>query len=284
MEWRIVKRMFTATVPLLLSLFLTACGYSAEERRAMEQYEEQGKINALQYIREKYGFEADVVDVTCEKGGGSAMDFTPPPTGDVLVTLEKDGKTFSVFIAGNVLTSEGMDNYQLKEIQSALQEKLEQVAELDVETLFLCYGYYGVKPSDTKKNGIIPGYYDGGNLAEVMAEQSAAAVVSTISQNQKVTEFEQQAVIEQTGIDVFLFADYDSKRHYDTIEQPYYNIAGYPIENGIEDNMLYLNGYHLLFGAKDENVNCEKQESEGMLVITAMSGETVSLTPADIHR
>lgn len=275
-----MKRFMMAVTLCLASFVLTACGYSAEERQEMAQYEKQGKTNALNYVKEKYGFEADVAEVSCEKAGrGGTIDFSPPPTGDVFVTMEWEEKNFSVYIPGDAATSEGVDNYQYEAILSALEQELQEITNLPAEALFMCYGRFDTM-SDAEKNGLIPGYFDGQNLAEVLQDQYPTAAVSYI--NQDVSGIDMAAVEERTGIRSILFVDYDSPEHYRAIEKPYYNIAGSPIESGIDEHMLYMNGYRLVDYSEDVYVDCTKKESCGVLMITELAEEQVTLTKTTI--
>ena len=117
---------------------------------------------------------------------------------------------------------------------------------------------------------------DGDNLAEILDGQSPAVVVSYI--NQDVTGIDMEAVAEQTGIEDYLFVDYDSKVHYDTIESPYYNIAGSPIDFGIDNNLLYVNGYRIVDSAEDVYISCDKTVIDDIVLITEHADEYVSIT------
>ncbi|MBQ7774877.1 MAG: hypothetical protein IJ379_03060, partial [Lachnospiraceae bacterium] len=218
-------------VILLLSISLTGCGYTKEELQEMKEHEKQGETNALNYIKEKYGFDAAVTEVRCEKVASGFLDFAPASTGYVFVTMEYDEKTFLVSISGEQETTEGLDNYQFEEIKAALTQKLYDITNLPIEELYISYGKY-----QTMKNnmhGMINTYFDGNNLAEIMVDESRAVAVSYI--NQDVSTIDMDKVAEETGIEYYLFVDYDSKEHYETIKQPYYNIAGSPIDSDIDD-------------------------------------------------
>ena len=67
--------MLATMLPVFL---LAACGYTDEEKQQMAQYEAQGKTNAINYIQDKYGIEATVLEVVCEKlDSGPIPDFSP---------------------------------------------------------------------------------------------------------------------------------------------------------------------------------------------------------------
>ena len=259
----------------LITVSLCGCGYTDEEKQTMAEYEKQGEINAVNYIKEKYGFESTVVDVTCKKYSGG-MDFSPSPTGNVYVTFEQEDKSFLVEIPGDEVTSIGFDNYQFEEIKSALAQKLYDLTELPLEELFLCCGNFkdtGVMESG--KNGLITTYFDGENLAEVLTDTSAALVVSYI--NQDISLIDADMLKEQTGIEDCLFVDYADSEQYATIKNPYYNIAGSPIDWTIEHNVLYINDYRLIDSNKDTYTNCGKRVINDIVFITENTDEQVAI-------
>ncbi len=259
---------------IIISIFLfslTGCTYSYDELREMKIHEKQGKANALNYIKEKYGFDAKVVEVDCDKVASFVFDFTPISTGEVFVTMEHEGKNFYVFISGEEETTDGTDNYQYEEISAALQQKLYDITGLQIEELRLRYGK--LHSMKNNRNGLINTYFNGENLSEVMEESYTDVVVSYI--NQDIAMIDSTKVIEQTGISSYLFVDYDSKEHYDTIANPWYNIAGSPIENGIGENMLYINGYLNATGIDDTYRECKKTIIDDIILITEYPEEEV---------
>lgn len=212
-----------------------------------------------------------MVEVDCDKVASFVFDFTPVSTGEVFVTMEHEGKNFCVFISGEEETTEGTDNYQYEEISAALQQKLYDITELQIEELHLRYGK--LHSMKNNRNGLINTYFNGENLSEVMKESYTDAVVSYI--NQEIAMIDLAKVVEQTGINSYLFVDYDSKEHYDTIANPWYNIAGSPIENGIGKNMLYINGYLSTSGSDDTYRECKKTVIDDIILITEYSEEEV---------
>ncbi len=48
---------------------------------------------------------------------------------------------------------------------------------------------------------------------------------------------------------------------YQTVRCPYYNLAGWPIENGIENQLYLMNGYRVVGAGEDTYVKCEKKNS-----------------------
>ena len=61
-----------------LVITLAGCGYTKEEKADMKRYEAQGRENAKDYIKEKYGVDVKIREVTCEKyNSGPVPDFSP---------------------------------------------------------------------------------------------------------------------------------------------------------------------------------------------------------------
>lgn len=257
-------------VLLFSAVLLTGCNYTKEEQNVMQEYEVQGETNALKYIKQKYGFDATVIDSYCDKKGEHAVDLTPDATGDVYVTMKHNGKEFLVYISGTEESSEGLDNYQLGEITSAIKQKLHDCTGVPAEDIFIRYGKF--RTFNKSEDGMISTFFDGENLSEVMADVSPAAVVSYI--NQDVSAIDMDQVVEETGISYYLLVDYDSKEHYETIKRPYYNLAGSPIHADVEENMIYINGYRIK-AAEDKYVAFEKTIIDDMILITQNPEEEV---------
>jgi len=257
----------------MLAFALAGC-YSSEEREQAKTYEKQGKINAVNYIEEKYGFEAEVVDAVCEKLG----EFDPSPSETVFVTMEWKNKTFLVQIDGDSENTEGVDNYQYEEIVAALEEELEDETGMSSEEVIVVYGVRGEYNSiESNKNGMVATYFDGDNLKEILTGgySKSAAVVSYI--NQEIESIDVNAVKEAIGVEELLFVDYDSKAHYKTIEQPWCNLEGTPVEQGIERNLPYINEYLVTNRKETVYVNCEKKIVDGILFVTEYPEETVTV-------
>ena len=105
-------------------LFITACGYTKEEKEQMKLIEKNGKKNALNYIEEKYDIDAKVEKVVVVKQETDPIpDFTPPPTGDAYVTLSYKDKEFHVLIDGLEETTKGKDDYQYDDIKEGIIEE-----------------------------------------------------------------------------------------------------------------------------------------------------------------
>lgn len=249
----------------LIMVTVTGCGYTLEEKREMKRYEKQGRGNAKNYIREKYGIDAKITEINCEKYSSSPVpDFFPSPTGNVFVKMKYKGAEFLVAISGQKKNTDGLDNYQFQEIATAFAQEMYNITGLHAESAYVCYGEYGTVKDE--KNGMIHTFYDGENLAEVLQKESARAVVSYA--NQDVEQIPVSQISQKTGVDTILLTDYESREAYQTVRCPYYNLAGWPIENGIENQLYLMNGYRVVGAGEDTYVKCEKKIQDDIILIT----------------
>lgn len=249
----------------LIMVTVTGCGYTLEEKREMKRYEKQGRENAKNYIREKYGIDAKITEINCEKYSSSPVpDFFPSPTGNVFVKMKYKGADFLVAISGQKKNMDGLDNYQFQEIATAFAQEMYNITGLHAESAYVCYGEYGTVKDE--KNGMIHTFYDGENLAEVLQKESARAVVSYA--NQDVEQIPVSQISQKTGVDTILLTDYESREAYQTVRCPYYNLAGWPIENGIENQLYLMNGYRVVGAVEDTYVKCEKKIQDDIILIT----------------
>ena len=249
----------------LIMVTVTGCGYTLEEKREMKRYEKQGRENAKNYIREKYGIDAKITEINCEKYSSSPVpDFFPAPTGNVFVKMKYKGADFLVAISGQKKNTDGLDNYQFQEIATAFAQEMYNITGLHAESAYVCYGEYGTVKDE--KNGMIHTFYDGENLAEVLQKESARAVVSYADQD--VEQIHVSQISQKTGVDTILLTDYESREAYQTVRCPYYNLAGWPIENGIENQLYLMNGYRVVGAGEDTYVKCEKKIQDDIILIT----------------
>lgn len=103
----------------IISSFL-GCGNIVTKKR----YEITGKKLAQNYIKDKYGFDGEIVDVYLGQETASILDFFPDYDGRVSIKMKYNGKEF--YVTTNVQTSDRRcyDNYQMSEILQAVKDKL----------------------------------------------------------------------------------------------------------------------------------------------------------------
>ena len=177
-----LAKLFGTILAIAFVFSITGCGYTREEKIHMGEYEEQGAINASNYITEKYGINATIVDSKCQKvDSGPIPNFSPDATGNVFVTMEYKDREFMVYISGEEETTKGVDNYQLEEITTSLKVMVEDLTNFSIEDIYLCYGHLHTMKNN--ENGLVSTYFDGDNLSEVLNDASAAVVIAVINQD-----------------------------------------------------------------------------------------------------
>ena len=91
-----------------------------------------------------------------------------------------------------------------------------------------------------------------GKIWQKSYRRNARAVVSYA--NQDVEQIPVSQISQKTGVDTILLTDYESREAYQTVRCPYYNLAGWPIENGLENQLYLMNGYRVVGAVTYENV------------------------------
>ena len=95
--------------------------------------------------------------------------------------------------------------------------------------------------------------------------------------NHPVDQIPVSEVSWKTGVDTMLLVDYESQEAYQSVCQPYYNLTGWPIENGIEDQLYLVNGYRVVNAGEDSYMKCEKKIQDDIILITEKPEERVDL-------
>lgn len=170
----------------LLSIFLFGCGYSKEDKQIMREYKEQAIKNAKNYIKEKYSIEAKAIEVVCDKFDPSPIpNIFAKPTGKVSIKFRDDEeKEFWVYITGNTVTSEGIDNYQydtiLRSVTEQVDYKLCPIVGKECENITLRYGAFDTLSEGTKPNGMVSEYFNGNNLEAILTDNKAKVIIDYI--------------------------------------------------------------------------------------------------------
>ena len=246
----------------LVSLFLTGCGYTAEEKVEMKRYEKQGKQNAMEYIEEKYGIRAKVQGVSCEKVNTAPIpDLWPAPTGKVRVNMKAGDKEFCVLISGEEETTEGYDDYQRDEITEALQREMAEQTGLEAEELFVSYGYYRSTDLADKRNCMVHTRFDGDNLRQIMEESDFSVIYSYIDED--LSKIPAEKIMQEIGQGEFLLVSYRSGDDYENSDNHDYNMGGYPLAYDIEHNGVFIREYYFFSGREDEYVVNHVGEYDG---------------------
>ena len=143
-------------------LLLTACD-TKEQKEQNAEWEEQASFNAQAYIKQKYGFAAEVTDANVDRQQGW---ISSQPLSNVFVEMRHDNRDFTVFITGEEKSVAGADTYQAEEIRQAVWDTI----NADIPGLRVM-DVYAVRKAERPGQSDTPLYekrYDGSNLAEVL--------------------------------------------------------------------------------------------------------------------
>ena len=126
-----------------LILVLSGCFETKEEKVKRKEYSKQASTNAVNYVKNKYGFTPKVVSTNCTFDSSDMFLSNCNDTTNVI--LEYNGKKFHVFIDGSKESTEGKDNYQYDEIVNDLLEAIKKDINVEPYKYNIFYGYGDVE-------------------------------------------------------------------------------------------------------------------------------------------
>lgn len=198
MKGRFLK---TISLALIMSFSFAGCGYSLDDVSQMKAYKKTGKANAINYIEEKYGFTPSVNDVAnVFPSDNTVPNLTPAATGTVHVSMEYEGKEFTVEISGEEETVDGADDYEKTEILDGLKSyiKSECPSVEDVSLPFYETNYY------------FKAKFTGDNYSDYFDKENYAAKVIIKTCNQNLTDFPLDDLVSKLDCNSIAIIDYKS--------------------------------------------------------------------------
>ena len=156
---------------LIVSICIKSNIFSSSEK--VDDYTELGKENAINYIKNKYGFVPNIVSVDneyIENGTIPDVNFKGTLSGWVYVKMEHNNREFYTYIQGNKQTELGTDNYQYNEIVSDILSEVKDVVGKDPYRYNVEYGEVLYKDNKIICKGLIDKKYDKSNLIEISVE------------------------------------------------------------------------------------------------------------------
>lgn len=219
---------------LVITCILTGCGNT--------KYKSLGRKNAVQYIEDKYGFKPSVKSVISQKYNGSPLPFSSSSeTGYVYVEMKHENKTFYVFISGTSENTDGIDNYQVRDIENAINEKVQDMVT-NIINIDYCIGT-NKESNEDPYYGMVPLKYDGSNLDEVLDEAQVKRIIVSVADSD-LSGLTEEVIHETFGSDTdILFVNYKSIEDYKKAEDTIYGLRDYGISSGIEENDAYIVDY-----------------------------------------
>lgn len=168
---KIIPYMLLCTLMLCTMLVIVGCGGTKKEDYA--KIEKKAKTNAVKYISDKYGFEAEVISAEAEPNYGAIFGWDDTSTGYAMVTLQHDNKQFQVVISGEDNSTNGKDNYQQSIIEEAIKQEFISAANINADEVHcdIFYEYHFSYETDTSLI-LTNVYYDGNNIYDVLKDIS----------------------------------------------------------------------------------------------------------------
>lgn len=267
---KIFKFLILTISIMVVSITFIACGYTEEEKQAMKAYEKRGKEIAENYIKNKYGFEGKIKDISIEKAEYSILNFYPDPTGRVFVEMEHDGRRFKVYADVKNNNGECYDNYQMSEIEKDIISKISKCAGKEPIDYQFCYGK--LISMDSDHNGVVDLYYDGSNLDEIL--NSDKVNVLGIFKFVGMDDFDNlnNFRFSNKSSERLLFLNYRDNESIEKVEDNNYGLLANwgddYIAGNIYDNAIYVKNARLM--RNDSNIDYfnNVKESNGVYYFT----------------
>lgn len=238
---------------LFCCLSMTACfGTMTEEGR-----EKQGGENAVEYVKDKYGIDAKVIEVElCEgKLFGGKSDY-------VDVQMEHNDRCFYVTINGKIEYDEFTgsekieDNYMDDQIKEDAKEYIEEYLGIEVENMELNYGSQ-IGPC----RNMIAAKYEG-DIEQFLAEdKNVYLIISTLT-----VDFPEGRDVSELGKKVRVVS-YD-KEFYEKYKED--TTTTIPT---IQDNCMWINWYIDEVTSPGERVIYQKEVTGDMTILYDCSKE-----------
>ncbi len=241
----------------ILLIIVTGCGYSKEEKEDMEKLKTQASLNALNYIKNKYNFSAKVISTEIEKEDtGPVINFQPKPTKYVFVNCEYNKKSFQVYIRGDEVTIDGVDNYQFMEIKNDIIKLINSKTGLEAYSSNIKYGKIASNP-----NGLIKELYTKNNLNEIINNGSNNFKILVSYINGKNLEFiKKNNLFKDIKNAIIFLVNFHDRKSYEAFKKQNYSEDIDALKEGavnIESAyVLYNSEYYYKFDMKKiDNIN-----------------------------
>lgn len=248
----------------LIAAFLSGCGYSREEKQQMREISQISKENAVNYIKDKYGFEAEVTGVdVCTK----RFEVLAHPTilGCAVVSMKYDGKKIKVHISGMTDTLQGTDDFQHDVISEEAKEYFTSLLGYEIQDFYIEY-------ANGEEKNLISELYQSGDI-ENFLQNHAACIRIDDCRNQDLTDFPETnpkaaAFLEQCAAAYRMKAiliSYRSEEDYQSGYEHTYGRGGV-MDFEIEQDGLYICSYAVFEKENTEYRRFELQEYDGIII------------------
>lgn len=241
---------FLALICSAVLICLTVSCDTKEEKERTKRYLKQAKENAAEYVLEKYGVEAKVMDAEIERIDGL---FGSDPGSKAYISMYYDDKDFTVYISGDEETTDGRDNYQQEEIEAAVLEDIkDSVSGVPDKTVIYNHN------STEGQHLLCSEYFDGDNLSDILNEDITCVIAEYTDGTDlsAVTSAELPDYISEAGRCVFV--SYNTKDVYEKLGEERYGEFFGTVEDVIYKLGAYIDTAYTLIYDEENNYTINK--------------------------
>lgn len=150
---------------IIISLILTGCIPNLNDIKELNSYKKQAKQNAINYIKDKYGFDIKIKNINID-GYLDPLELDYKNQSTALIKAEANNKNFNIYITGKKESLEGIDDYQTEEIEKDYLSSI--LNEIQIEPKDYQFEYSVNYANQVNKTNLINEYYDKNNLNEII--------------------------------------------------------------------------------------------------------------------
>lgn len=266
---------------------LLGCGYSEEEKAFMKTCEDNAKVNAVDYVKNKYGFTAEVVGTRVLKADpGPVPTMSPSPTGMVNVSMKYGDKEFLVNISGEDYNTDGKDDYQKEEIAQVFADKFASELGITIASFDIRYtDNYFLTELFTDADSFLDSRRGNGIVSIVIQTLDEVSEETVENVNYDTVELLVISVRDQEGIEALSRFEYLNEQAY---RLNFYNTDA--MDRKLAEYSIYMNGhvFKSMEGDVDLKLYAVNQVADGVYFVcdknTDASGvkiaETSDIAPA----
>ncbi|MBO5226603.1 MAG: hypothetical protein J6B17_00790 [Ruminococcus sp.] len=171
-----MKRNAVIAALFIAALFFSGC-LSNEQRAENESNCRQAEKNAEEYIMDKYGLDAEVIDSEIAMVDGLFPSFS----SYAYVEMKHEDESFTVYIDGSRENINGKDDFQKDKIEAFVKERISTVADIECSSIFIYNSFLYNSDSENIENYklLYNTYFDGSNIHELTEECNFKCTIST---------------------------------------------------------------------------------------------------------
>lgn len=225
---------------VFLSLFIVLILFSGcdskQEKAMIKQSIEQGKINAVNYIKEKYGIDSIAINGEVKRIQSFGGSPTTDPTTTTYIEMKFNNEKFYVMIDGGKVTTDGYDNRQFETIKKDIVSYIDNIVgsnSIDNDINF------GMKYKEYK--GLIKPLYKNNDFKEINNKLIVIEYSNNVNlSNVKNKNVLKQSLFSQSGYGKILLITYNFESDTNKVNTHTYGLSGTEYKESLYENGLYI--------------------------------------------